>query len=104
MFRKAGIENSFHLLVTRQEFGNDAAMAIMLFHANREGFHSPEHQPAFEGRKNGAGGFLNESELCGLLLSGTDDDPAEAVAVSIEKLGSGVNHHVSTEGDRLLEI
>ena len=97
MFGKAGIENLFHFLVPGQKLGDDAAVAIVLFHARRESLHPPQDQPALEGGKNRSRGFLHKGQFVGLLLGGANYHAAEAVAVSIEKFRGGVYDHVGSE-------
>ena len=104
MLRQAGIENFFHLLVVGQKFGDDPAAAIVLLHAHGQGLDAAQDQPALEGRKNRSRGFLHEGQLVGLLFGGADDDAAQAVAVAVEKFCGGVNHHVGSQRDRLLEV
>ena len=55
-------------------------------------------------RKNRSRGFLDEGQLLHLLGTGADDHAADAVAVSIQKLSGGMDDHVGTESDGLLEI
>src|ERR1700693_670650 len=104
VLRETGIENPSYFFVMRQEFSNDTAATIVLFHADRKRLDAAQYQPAFERRKNGSGGFLCKSQFVSLLLGGANHDPAEPVAVSVEEFRGGVHNHVGSEPDRLLKV
>src|ERR1700682_5387479 len=87
-----------------QELGDKSSVAIVLLHADSEGFDSAQYKPAFKWRKNRARSFLHEGQFFRLLTRGADYCASQAVAVTVEKFGSGVDDHVRAQGDRLLEI
>src|SRR5450759_3146200 len=104
MIGQPGIENLLHFFVFREIVRDFAAAAVVLFHANGQSLDAAQDQPALEGRKDGAGGFLKKSEPFRLLGFGADHDTSQSVAVSVEEFRGGVDHHVGAEFDRALEI
>ena len=104
MIGKPGIENSSDLLVFREKIGDDAAVAVMDFHARGQSLHSAQHQPAFKWRKNRARAFLQESEFLGLLRLAANHYASQTIAMAVEKLRGGMDHHVRTQRQWLLKI
>src|SRR5580692_9189738 len=104
MIRQTGIENFFNLLISREEFSDYAATAIVLLHAHRQRLNSAQHQPALERRENRSRDFLYESQLFGLFRASADYDASETVAMAVQEFGGRMHHHVSTQSNRLLEI
>ena len=76
----------------------------MLFHACGQRLHSAQYEPALERRQNRTGGFLHESQFVGLVLGGAHHNAAEAIAVPIQKFRGGVDHHIGSQRNRLLEV
>src|SRR5207253_11050392 len=104
MAGQTGIEHFPHLLVPGERASHGAAVLIMLFDADSEGFHATQHPPAFKGRQYRARGFLNESKLLSLLRLAAHNDTAKSVTVAVKKLCRRVHHHVRAECQRLLKV
>ena len=104
VIRQSRITNFLHFFVLVQKLRDHPAVLVVLFHSYSERLHSAQYEPALEWRQYGACRLLHESQLFHLLCSCTDHHPAKPITVAIEKLRRGVNYHVCTQRNRLLEI
>src|SRR5438552_4900403 len=104
MIRQARVKNLLDLFVLRQEFGDLAAVRIMLQHANSKSLHPAQNQPAFKWRQDSPRRLLQKCQPLALLGLCANYDSAEAIAVSVQEFRGRVDYHISAEIDRALKI
>src|SRR5579862_1636234 len=104
MALQPGIEHLLDLAMAREEAGHNAAILVVLLHADGERLGAAQYQPALEGRQDRASGLLHEGKLLGLLACTAYQHAAETIAVAVEELGRRVHDHVGTEANWLLEV
>src|SRR5207244_8699541 len=104
MIRQSRIKNFLHFFVLVQKLRDHPAVLVVLLHAYRERLHPAQDEPALEWRQYGACRLLHKPQLLGLLRFGAHHHSAKPITVAIAKLGRGVNYHVCTQRDRLLEV
>src|ERR1035438_1191723 len=104
MIPQSRIKNLLHLLVSGQVIRDLAAIEVMLPHAHRESLNAAQNQKTLKRRHNRARSLLQKCKFFGLLCLGAYHRSTQAVAVPIEKLGSGMHNHVSAKFDWPLEV
>src|SRR5215213_86467 len=104
MVRQAWVVHGLDLGMVLQELGDGEGVLLVLAHANGEGLEAAEYDPGVERAWYGAGGVLVELDpLLELLVRGRDS-PADDVRMAAHVLGRRVDHDVSAESERVLEI
>ncbi len=102
MARQARVVDPLDARLALQPFGQGQGTGAVRLHADTQGFQALEEQPGVE-RAEGRSGGAEEADHFLHLLAATGDHPAHAPALPVDVLGRGVDHHVRTELQRLLQ-
>src|SRR2546423_1165276 len=104
MRRRSGIVNLQHLRMIFDKCRDRAPGLVMLLHAQRESFYTAKHEPGIKRRENRAGTVLNKSDPTRIVFIIQNHCAADAVRVSIQKLGRRMNDNVYAEFNGPLKV
>ena len=80
------------------------SVRVVLLHPQRERLGTPQEEPGIERRQNRTRGVLEVFEAGQVLGVARHQDPADAIAMSVQVLGGGVHHDVGPQLEGPLEI
>ena len=104
MIGKPGIVHLRDLRMGGEELRQRQAVLVVPLHADRQRLGAAQHQPRVHRSEDGALGVLHESQPLDVIVAHGHHDAADAVAVTVEKLGGAVDDEVGAELDRTLDV